>query len=104
MIPVRTIASRTLLLARRPQAQAQAETSSFLHRKPFSSSSSSGSNGQQPVNPKERAQQLHNEIESIVKKHDQKHAEEIKHAKTFSGFLGEKNILLYLVNWMGVVV
>ena len=46
---------------------------------------------------------MHNEIESIVKKHDQKHTEEINRAKTFSGFLGEKNTVLYLVNWVGVV-
>lgn len=47
-----------------------------------------------PENPfaekaKARAKQMHNEIENIVKKHDQKHSQEAEKAKRFAGFAGE---------------
>jgi hypothetical protein len=72
-ISVRTIARKTLARSRVLS----------IPKKSFSSSG-----GDKPVNPQERAQQLHNEIESIVQKHDSLHAEELQKAKGFGGFVG----------------
>jgi len=61
-----------------------------------SSSSSSSSNHAAAVGPfaarqqkaEARAKELHNEIETIFKKHDHKREEEVKKVKSFKGFLG----------------